>query len=91
MGMLTGLIGLGAAIALIPGLPLIPVLVGVYVLNGLLLPVELFAILRLINDPELMGEHVNGPIYNAIAWGIAIVVSLLSLALIVMTVVGWFH
>jgi Mn2+/Fe2+ NRAMP family transporter len=89
MGILTGLIVLGAGVALIPGLPLIQVLVGVYVLNGLLLPVELFAILRLINDPELMGEHVNGPLYNAIAWGIAIVVSLLSLALIVMTVVGW--
>jgi len=90
MGTLTGLIGLGAVIALIPGLPLIQVLVGVYVLNGLLLPVELFAILRLINDRELMGEHVNGPVYNAFAWGIAIVVSLLSLVLIVMTVVGWF-
>jgi NRAMP (natural resistance-associated macrophage protein)-like metal ion transporter len=89
MGILTGLIALGAGVALIPGLPLIQVLVGVYVLNGLLLPVELFAILRLINDPELMGEHVNGPLYNAAAWGIAIVVSLLSLALIVMTVVGW--
>jgi NRAMP (natural resistance-associated macrophage protein)-like metal ion transporter len=91
MGMLTGLIGLGALIALIPGLPLIPVLVGVYVLNGLLLPVELFAILRLINEPELMGEHVNGPIYNAFAWTIAIVVSALSLTLIMMTVVGWFR
>jgi Mn2+/Fe2+ NRAMP family transporter len=89
MGILTGLIFLGAVVALIPGLPLFQVLIGVYVLNGLLLPVELFAILRLINDPELMGEHVNGPIYNAIAWGIAIVVSLLSLALIGMTVVGW--
>jgi len=91
MGMLTGLIGLGALIALIPGLPLIPVLVGVYVLNGLLLPIELFAILRLINEPELMGEHVNGPIYNAFAWTIAIVVSALSLTLIMMTVVGWFR
>jgi NRAMP (natural resistance-associated macrophage protein)-like metal ion transporter len=91
MGILTGLIGIGAVIALIPGLPLIPVLVGVYVLNGLLLPIELFAILRLINEPELMGEHVNGPIYNALAWTIAIVVSALSLTLIVMTVVGWFR
>jgi NRAMP (natural resistance-associated macrophage protein)-like metal ion transporter len=90
MGTLTGLIGLGAVIALIPGLPLIQVLVGVYVLNGLLLPVELFAILRLINNRELMGDHVNGPLYNAFAWGIALVVSLLSLVLIVMTVVGWF-
>ena len=91
MGILTGLIGIGALIALIPGLPLIPVLVGVYVLNGLLLPVELFAILRLINEPELMGEHVNGPIYNALAWTIAIVVSALSLTLIVMQVVEWFR
>jgi len=88
MGILTGLIVLGAAIALIPGLPLIPVLVGVYVLNGLLLPVELFAILRLVNDRELMGEQVNGPVYNALAWAIAIGVSVLSLALIVMMVVG---
>jgi Mn2+/Fe2+ NRAMP family transporter len=88
MGILSGLIVLGAAIALIPGLPLIPVLVGVYVLNGLLLPVELFAILRLVNDRELMGEQVNGPVYNFVAWVIAIGVSVLSLALIVMMVVG---
>jgi Mn2+/Fe2+ NRAMP family transporter len=89
MGTFTGLIVLGAAVALLPGLPLIQVLVGVYVLNGLLLPVELFAILRLINDPEIMGEHVNGRIYNFVAWAIAIVVSVLSLVLIGMTVVGW--
>lgn len=90
MGTFTGLIVLGAAVALLPGLPLIQVLVGVYVLNGLLLPVELFATLRLINDPEIMGKHVNGRIYNFVAWAIAIVVSLLSLVLIGMTVVGWF-
>ena len=89
MGIFTGLIVLGAAIALIPGLPLIPVLVGVYVLNGLLLPVELFAILRLVNDRELMGAHVNGSVYNLLAWAIAIGVSVLSLALIVMTVAEW--
>jgi NRAMP (natural resistance-associated macrophage protein)-like metal ion transporter len=89
MGTLTGLIVLGAAVALLPGLPLIPVLVGVYVLNGLLLPVELFAILRLINDRELMGTHVNGPVYNLIAWVIAIAVSVLSLALIAMTAAQW--
>jgi Mn2+/Fe2+ NRAMP family transporter len=90
MGLFTGLVLLGAVLALIPGLPLIKVLVGVYVLNGLLLPIELFAMLRLVNDKELMGEHVNGPLYNALAWGIAIIVSLLSLALISMTVLGWF-
>ena len=90
MGMFTGLIVLGAGVALVPGLPLIQVLVGVYVLNGLLLPIELFAMLRLVNDRELMGSHVNGPVYNCIAWSIAILVSLLSLALLVQTVLGWF-
>jgi len=90
MGLFTGLVVLGAVLALIPGLPLMKVLVGVYVLNGLLLPIELFAMLRLVNDKELMGEHVNGPLYNALAWGIAIIVSLLSLALISVTVLGWF-
>lgn len=89
MGLFTGLIVFGAAVALLPGLPLIEVLVGVYVLNGLLLPVELFAILRLINNRELMGEHVNGRVYNWIAWGIAVVVSALSFVLIVWTVLGW--
>ncbi len=90
MGMFTGLIVLGAGVALVPGLPLIQVLVGVYVLNGLLLPIELFAMLRLVNDRELMGSHVNGPVYNCVAWSIAILVSLLSLALLVQTVLGWF-
>jgi Mn2+/Fe2+ NRAMP family transporter len=90
MGLFTGLVLLGAVLALIPGLPLFRVLVGVYVLNGLLLPIELFAVLRLINDRELMGEHVNGPAYNALAWGIAVIVSLLSLAFIILTVLGWF-
>lgn len=89
MGLFTGLVVLGAALALIPGLPLIRVLVGVYVLNGLLLPIELFAILRLINNRELMGEHVNRPLYNVLAWGIAVIVSLLSLSLIVQALLGW--
>jgi Mn2+/Fe2+ NRAMP family transporter len=90
MGLFTGLVALGAVLALIPGLPLIQVLVGVYVLNGLLLPIELFAILRLVNDHELMGQHVNRGVFGALAWAIAAVVSLLSLTLIAITVLSWF-
>lgn len=90
LGLFTALLVLGAALALIPGLPLIQVLVGVYVLSGLLLPVELFAILKLVNNRELMGEYVNHKVYNIFAWAIAIVVSVLSLTLIVITVLGWF-
>ncbi len=56
----------------------------------MLLPIELFAVLQLINNRELMGNYVNGPIRNVMTYTIAIVVSLLSLALIVITVLGWF-
>ncbi|HJZ47249.1 MAG TPA: Nramp family divalent metal transporter [Roseiflexaceae bacterium] len=90
LGLFTGLVALGAVLALVPGLPLFRVLVGVYVLNGLLLPIELFAILSLINNRELMGPYVNRGLYNALAWAIAIVVSLLSFALIAITILGWF-
>lgn len=86
LGTFTFLVAFGAAIAVIPGLPLIRVLLVTQVINGLLLPIVLFAILRLVNNRELMGAHVNGPIYNAAAWLTAIVVTLLSLLFILMTV-----
>jgi Mn2+/Fe2+ NRAMP family transporter len=44
----------------------------------------------LVNNRELMGDYINRGFYNALAWAIAVLVSLLSLALIVITVLGWF-
>ncbi len=82
MGVFTVLLVLGAAIALVPGLPLIDVLVGVYVLNGVLLPIELVAIALLVNNRELMGAHVNTGVYQWVVWGIVAVVSCLSLVYI---------
>jgi len=85
LGTFTFLVAVGAAIAVIPGLPLIRVLVVTQVINGLLLPVILFAILRLVNDKDIMGTHVNGPLYNAAAWLTTIVVTVLSLLYIAIT------
>ncbi|HEV7797404.1 MAG TPA: Nramp family divalent metal transporter [Pyrinomonadaceae bacterium] len=85
IGVFTFLIAVGAAIAVIPGLPLIRVLLVTQVINGLLLPIILFAILKLVNDRELMGTHVNGPLYNLGAWLTAVVVTLLSLLFIVVS------
>jgi NRAMP (natural resistance-associated macrophage protein)-like metal ion transporter len=85
LGVFTFLVAVGAAIAVIPNLPLIRVLLVTQVINGLLLPVILFAILRLVNNRELMGAQVNGPLYNLGAWVTASVVTLLSLLLIMAT------
>jgi Mn2+/Fe2+ NRAMP family transporter len=74
-GIFTGLIVLGALVALIPGVPVIDLLVGVQALNGILLPVLLVIQLMLINDHRLMGGLKNGPVYNVLGWGTVIFVS----------------
>ncbi len=86
IGIFTFLVVTGALVAIIPGLPLIRVLLVTQVINGLLLPVILIAILRLINDRDLMGAHTNGKLYNVAAWLTALIVSALSLLLIVATI-----
>lgn len=87
LGTFTFLVAVGALIAIIPNLPLIRVLLVTQVINGLLLPIVLFAVLRLVNDRELMGDHVNGTLYNIFAWLTAIVVTILSLAFILISVI----
>lgn len=87
LGTFTFLVAVGAAIAVIPNLPLIRVLLVTQVINGLLLPVVLFAVMRLVNNRELMGEKVNGPIYNLAAWLTVLVVTMLSLLYILITLV----
>ena len=46
------------------------------------LPVILIAVLKLVNNRELMGAHVNGPLYNIAAWLTTIIVSVLSILVI---------
>jgi Mn2+/Fe2+ NRAMP family transporter len=38
--------------------------------------------LRLINDPAIMGRHVNSTLVNLVAWGTAAVMVALSLLLV---------
>jgi Mn2+/Fe2+ NRAMP family transporter len=49
------------------------------VLNGVVLPIILFFMIRLINDPSVMGEHVNSRLSNILTWVTAGVFSLLSI------------
>ena len=86
LGVFTFLVAVGAAIAVLPNLPLIRVLLVTQVINGLLLPIILFAVMRLVNNRELMGTHVNGPLYNIGAWLTAVIVTSLSLLFIVVTI-----
>jgi Mn2+/Fe2+ NRAMP family transporter len=51
------------------------------VLNGILLPVIMIFMLRLINKKELMGSHTNSQWFNAVAWATAAIVIVLSVLL----------
>jgi NRAMP (natural resistance-associated macrophage protein)-like metal ion transporter len=77
----TLLLALGAAVVLIPNFPLINVIIGSQVLNGILLPVVLIFMLRLVNRPELMGTYTNSRWFNIVAWLTAIIVICLSVVL----------
>jgi NRAMP (natural resistance-associated macrophage protein)-like metal ion transporter len=84
-GIFTFLIALGAIVATIPGLPLIRILLLTQVVNGLLLPIILIAVLKLAGNRELMGEHTNGIVYKGLAWLTVVVISALSVLYIAMS------
>jgi NRAMP (natural resistance-associated macrophage protein)-like metal ion transporter len=84
----TLLLALGAATVLIPNFPLVKVIIGSQVLNGVLLPFVLIFMLRLVNKHELMGKYTNSRLFNIIAWSTAIIVICLSMALMWNTIHG---
>ena len=83
--MITTLIAIGTVVALIPGVPVIGLLVGVQVVNGALLPITLFFVWRLAANHSLMGRYANGRLFNALAGATVIFTSALSLILLVVT------
>jgi Mn2+/Fe2+ NRAMP family transporter len=80
--MYTGMIALGAAVVLLPRFPLIQVMFLSQVANGVALPFVLVFMLILVNRRNLMGDSVNGPVFNAIAWVTTVVMIGLTLLLL---------
>ena len=78
----TLLIVAGAGVLLIPRLPLVYVSVLSQVANGIVLPFVLIFMLLLVNDRELMGEHVNSRRYNIIAWTTVVVMIALTIGML---------
>ena len=74
-GLYSVLLVLGMTVALIPGLPLMKLLVGVQVLNGVLLPIILVFVMLLANDQRLMGNLRNSRWLNFLGWATVVTVS----------------
>ncbi len=81
-GLYTGTIIVGALVALIPGAPLFLILLLSQTVNGILLPVVLILMLRLTNDPRLMGKFVNSRLANVLGWTTAITLIIATIILI---------
>ena len=69
----------GAVLVMIPKAPLIPIMYFSQVLNGMVLPIILFFMIHLINDPAIMGRLANGRLTNIFAWSAGIILSLVSI------------
>ncbi len=79
--MYTLLIAVGAGMVLIPAFPAVPMILASQVLNGILLPIVMVFIVKLVNRRDLMHGWTNSPLYNLIAWVAVVVMTGLSLLL----------
>jgi Mn2+/Fe2+ NRAMP family transporter len=84
----TLLIVFGSGFVLIPGMPLLKVILLSQVANGILLPFVLTFMMLLINRKELMGEYTNGFWGNLIAGGTSVVMIVLTIVLIYTQIQG---
>jgi len=66
-GIFTGVIVLGVVAVLVPGVPLVQLILLSQEINGLILSAILVYILLLVNDRRIMGRYVNGPVANLVA------------------------
>jgi len=89
LGLFTGQIVVGAAVALLPG-NLISLLINAYVLNGLITPIILTFLVVLTSRRRLLGPATNRPLFRAAATVVVALVSVLSTVVLVQTALGWF-
>ena len=80
------LIVMGAGVILIPGFPLVKMILLSQVLNGMLLPFVLIFMIMIVNKERVMREWKNSPLYNVVAWGAVVIMIGLTLALAGITV-----
>jgi NRAMP (natural resistance-associated macrophage protein)-like metal ion transporter len=78
-------IALASLVIMIPGAPLVFLMVLSAVINGLLLPFVLIYALVLVNNRKLMGEYTNPRAYNYISWATVVTIIVLTSFLVVTT------
>ncbi len=78
----TLLIVIGGGVILIPGFPLVRMILLSQVLNGVLLPFVLIYMTIIVNRKTIMRDWTNSRAYNAIAWAAVAIMIGLTVALV---------
>jgi len=82
----TSLIVIGGGVVLLPGFPLVRMILLSQVINGILLPLILIFMTLLVNKPKLMHEWTNSRFYNLVSWiSVAIMIGL-TMALVALSI-----
>jgi NRAMP (natural resistance-associated macrophage protein)-like metal ion transporter len=87
LGFYTAFIVIGAGVIMLPRAPLIRIMFLSQTINGILLPVVLIIMLRLVNNKEIMGEYVNSRNMNVVTWITVAILILLTLMLLVTSII----
>ncbi len=69
---------------------LVQLMINAQAVSGILLPVILVFMLKLINRREIMGKHVNSGIYNIVVWALCVVLILMTIAWLLGLIFGRF-
>jgi NRAMP (natural resistance-associated macrophage protein)-like metal ion transporter len=84
----TFIIIVACVVVLIPGIDLMGVMLTAQFVNGILLPVLLVFLVRIINDRRVMGAYRNRRLANALSYLTIAVVAALSVILLAMQILG---
>ncbi len=83
MGVFTFLIATGALIVVLAPKYLTALIILPNIVGAVLLPIILILMLRLVNKRRLMGDYINTPTFNLIAWTTTVVLIVLSAILFI--------
>ena len=81
----TLLIVIGGGVILIPGFPLVRMILLSQVINGVMLPFVLIFMVLIVNRKSIMRDWTNSPAYNGVAWTAVVTMIGLTLVLVGIT------
>jgi len=81
----TLLIVVGGGVILIPGFPLVRMILLSQVINGVMLPFVLIFMVLIVNRKSIMRDWTNSPAYNGVAWTAVVTMIGLTLVLVGIT------